>query len=111
MITNESCTTFYRDKGGSYSRTFYPAAFWQDTYAESLMKYGKENASKALVLIPLTEQKPRKGAYILRGRVSENVTDETLGDFLKRYEAFTIEAVEEKNYGSSRVQHWEVAAK
>lgn len=136
MKTNADITIYnkYFDKISrmdKYQRTILRGVFFDNKKAVNRIQSGMENADEAMIVIPFSvvsnksykgpidfeklEDKSnyftfREGDRIVKGAINFEITGR-LSDLDKNYEAYTITSVDTKDFGSKRMQHFEVGAK
>lgn len=130
MMTNSKMTVYNKyntaDKQVNFKKHLIENVFWDDAKIVNL-SLGLENADEVNVYIPkdkndLTKYvKPKKynavdnswtlkeGDYIVRGNVNINEIQEIKE--LSDYDVFTITSVDDKDFGSPSMQHFEVKGK
>lgn len=131
MKTNAKISVFnkYTDdnKNVVFKKHVIENVFWDDSKAVSLER-GYQNDDNVNLFIPKSQNdmsgyvKPKQynglkdtwtlknGDYVVKGEVDEN---EVLGikDFLKYDDIFVINLVDDKDFGSKNMQHFEVRGK
>ena len=80
--------------------------FWQSSEGFKVSKQSADNANTAVVFIPMTEQKPSKGDYMLKGQ-----TAETDIKALLKMGALKVMTIDVMDFGSTHMQHYEVGLK
>ena len=131
MMTNTSMTVFNKytepfTKDVSYKKHLIKQVFWDDSLGINL-NTGYENADKVNVYIPFDKNEDdlkeyiepkhyngigwtlQNGDFIIRGLVTENEVS-GIKD-LSAYEVFTITMVDDKDFGSENMHHFEIKGK
>lgn len=133
MITNADMTIYnkYFDKASrmdKYKRHSITNVFWDDVEGASRLRSGLEQSDKVLVIVPF-ESYP-EGSFIgfkgysgeegtftfqVGDRIVKNVIgfdiDNRPAELDKRYLAYTITSIDRKDFGSSKMHHWEIRGK
>lgn len=136
MRTNADITIYnkYFDKASrldKYQRTVLKGVFFDNKKAVNTIKSGMENADEAMIVIPFTVDSNKtyknpiefqklndksnyftlqEGDRVVRGGIDFEITGK-LSELDKNYDAYTITSVDTKDFGSKRMQHWEVGAR
>ncbi len=120
MICTSSCTVFVALEKG-FERRYIPECHWVENLSSSVTKTGRENAQGVTVYIPpkyknLAPENTDRD-ILVKGKcdfVFDNTDDrtvsESLREFRKQYEFFTVMSVESKLYGGG-TSHIKVVAK
>lgn len=126
MYTNADITLYLYSKEGrneKYTRHPVKAVYWEDVEQSTFQKTGQRDACNALVIIPLSSlQVPvhfTKGKdRIIKGLVEEEIDSSTpaalsqsLEQLKTKHRGLTVISVDERLYGSSGVQHYQLACK
>ena len=126
MITNTSMSVFNKNtdekKNVFFKKHVIEHVFWDDSKGVNL-NHGYENADDVNVFIPkdvnnLTEYVEAKqyngtgwtlqnGDFIVRGNVEEDIV-EGIKDLQKKYNTFAITLVDDKDFGSTHMHHFEI---
>ena len=80
--------------------------FWQSSEGFKVSKQSADNTNTAVVFIPITEQKPSKGDYMVK-----NHTTETDIAKLLNMGALKVMTIDVMDFGSTHMQHYEVGLK
>jgi len=136
MKTNTSITLYnkYFDKAtrmDKYQRTILENVFFDDRKAVNKLQSGMENADEAMIVIPFSVisnrsyKRPmefqnliektsnftlKEGDRIVKGAINFDI-EGRLSDLDKNYEAYTITSVDTKDFGSPRMQHFEIGCR
>lgn len=109
MFTNIYAVTIWEKTAVNHTPTYIRhqtgAAYWEDTNGETVNGITRNPDDKALMIVSavnLGEYVPKADDRIMRGAIEDAQPPKT---------ALTIAVVKDFRYGSSRVQHIEVAAK
>jgi len=124
MFTNADIT-LYSCVNGAYTRSVIKDVFWVDTKQSNVLKSGLTTADAVTIFIPVASL-PEGGVnfttmkdLIVKGIVS-NVIDNTsqqtisasLGTLKSTYDhVVTVSVVDDKLYGSLRMQHIQISCK
>lgn len=132
MRTNADITLYNKyfdkvDRTDSYKKTILYGVFWQESKGSNVIKSGLTNADSLTVFIPHkdhidTYQEPKvfatnqsgwtlqEGDIVVRGAIEEEFT--TVADLEKKYDhVHMITSVDNMNFGSPHMRHWEVGGK
>ncbi len=126
MYTNADITLYLYNKEGKnekYTRHPVKAVYWEDVEQSTFQKTGQRDACNALVMIPLSSvQAPirftRGKDKIIKGLVEEEIDcsspaalSQSLEQLRTKHRCLTVISVDERLYGSSGVQHYQLACK
>ena len=132
MYTNTSMCVFNKctneDKETTFKRHIIENVFWDDSKGVNL-NMGYENADNVNVYIPKNKNdmggytKPKSykgnssewtlqnGDFIVKGVVSDNTVSK-IADLTSKYDdVFTITLVDDKDFGSHNMRHFEIRGK
>ena len=132
-------TPYVVDGQTQYARTVLRGVHWQDSEGTSIARHGTKSADSATIYVPMTVEvdggktymPPKawlsadKSAFwtlaptgssvskIIKGVIGQEITDDYPAKQLDRDydDVRSITAVDVKDYGSARMQHWRVTAK
>lgn len=118
MLVESSCTIYLRQADGTYSRQVADC-HWEDKRGIQFNVDVVRNVDAVEVIIPLDyaqlpaiSEKDKQRAFILRGIYEDELTAESIADFIKANDALSITAVEKNDYSAGLADnHWVVYAK
>jgi len=110
VFTNGSAT-LYHDTGDGYTKTYFPAVFWQNLASVNTGRDGLVNQFSERLIIPTTEEitVTTKDFFIKgAGPDIDNTSEATIAAGLKSLgKVHSVAAISEKLYGSAYAQHYE----
>lgn len=131
MMTNTSMSVFNRyadaEKNVIYKRHIIDNVFWDDAKSFN-QTIGQDNTDEVNIYIPKNKNdmthyvKPKQytglksewtlneGDFIVRGIIEESEVSK-IKDLSKYDDVFTITLVDDKDFGSSNMQHFEIKGK
>ncbi len=141
MIMPESSCTIYRvNNTGGFDRYYLARCHWQENKAKNVLKSGMQNADSITVYVPLNCVKITPNELLLPGRLlypnsetlpanaakdilvkgkctfifdnsNQQSISESLGTLQKNHECHTVMSIDNKPYGSMRLQHIKISAR
>jgi len=118
MRTPHAMTWYQAVKRGTetiYIRHEVPAVMWQDTKAQNVIASGLTSADSATIYVPKqgTDYAFRVGDYLVKGITPEEITDTfKISDLQKKYlHTVKIMSVDDQDFGSPLLQHWQIGGK
>lgn len=120
MYTNADMT-LYHWNGSGYERKVVEKIFWDNTKISNITKTGRTDSDSVKILVPASsaELSVTTGKdLVVKGKCEaefDNTSQSTISESLKKLKAenevFTISSIDEKLYGSPRMQHYELSCK
>lgn len=126
MYTNADCTIYLYSKTGkteTYTRTPIEDVYWEDVQHSTFMKTGQRDACSVLLVIPMESlDEPIKFTQgkdlVVKGIAADEIDcadqkrmSESLAALKAAHDYLVVTSVDERLYGSSAVQHYELACK
>lgn len=124
MYTNTDITYYSCSKDGKYTRYEIKGVFWEDVKQSNVLKSGISTANSVRIFIPVGNLpgglKFTTGKdWIVKGNIDDevdNTTQQTISTSLKAIKEIydrvvTVSVVDDKLYGSPRMQHIQLSCK
>lgn len=121
MFTNADCTVYFSRNGG-FTRQAIPNVFWSESKQSNVLKTGMTSADAVKLMIPMSSADnlvfTQGKDIVLKGIIDyefDNTSQKTVSESRKALEllgsVYTINIVDDKRYGSTRMNHWDLSCK
>jgi hypothetical protein len=121
MFTNADCTVYFSRNGG-FIRQAITDVFWSESRQSNVLKTGLTSADAVKLMIPISSANDliftQGKDIVMKGIIDfdfDNTSQKTVSDSRRSLEllgtVYTINMVDDKRYGNTRMKHWDLSCK